>query len=125
MDKEPLMFEVSPAPHLHSGESTPRVMRSVMLALLPASCWGVYLFGLPALTVILVAVASAVLAEAAFQKLTGRPVTVADGSAALTGLLLALNLPASSPWWMVVVITSVPVPALMLSPMVHEILKLP
>jgi len=78
-------------------------MRSVLIALLPASCWAVYLFGLPALTVILVAVVSSVLAEAAFQKLTGRPVTVADGSAALTGLLLALNLPSSSPWWMVVV----------------------
>lgn len=103
MDRESFSFQVSPAPHLHSGESTPRVMRSVLIALLPASCWAVYLFGLPALTVILVAVVSSVLAEAAFQKLTGRPVTVADGSAALTGLLLALNLPSSSPWWMVVV----------------------
>ena len=103
MDKEPVTFQVSPAPHLHRGESTPRVMRSVIFALLPASCWGVYVFGLPALKVIVVAVGSAVLAEAAFQKLTGRPLTVADGSAAITGLLLGLNLPSSSPWWMVVV----------------------
>lgn len=103
MNKDPVKFQVSAAPHIHSGNSIPRVMTLVMVSLLPASAWGVYVFGAHALGVIVLAILSSLIIEALLQKLTGKPVTVSDGSAALTGLLLALNLPPSSPWWMVVI----------------------
>jgi electron transport complex protein RnfD len=76
-------------------------MWGVVLALAPATAWGLYAFGWRAAWVTMLAVAGCVATEAVVQVLRGRPATVADGSAALTGLLLALNLPATSPWWMV------------------------
>ncbi len=95
MDK----FTMSSSPHVRSSESTRRIMIDVIIALLPATACGIYFFGLNALFVILVCVFSAVLVEFALQKMMRRKVTAFDGSAALTGLLLALNLPPSVPLW--------------------------
>jgi len=94
-------LHISSSPHAFEGDSIPRIMWGVVLALAPATAWGLYAFGWRAAWVTALAVAGCVAAEAGVQALRGRPVTVGDGSAALTGLLLALNLPATSPWWMV------------------------
>lgn len=91
---------ISSSPHVHSGEGTEKVMRSVIYSLLPASAVATYLFGWPALVLLLFCPASCMLLEALCQKLMDRPLSIADGSAALTGLLLALNLPPACPWWM-------------------------
>ncbi len=64
---------------------------------------GVYFFGLSALTIYIVAMLTAIAAEAAMQRMMGQPLNIMDGSALLTGLLLAMNLPPGSPWWLVVV----------------------
>jgi electron transport complex protein RnfD len=92
-------YIMSSSPHVRSSESTPRIMRDVIIALLPATAFGVYIFGLNALWVVLSCVAAAMLTEALLQKLMHKKVTVSDGSAALTGLLLALNLPPAVPLW--------------------------
>jgi electron transport complex protein RnfD len=91
------------------GDSTARIMWGVVLALAPATAWGVYVFGWRAAWVTALAVAGCVAAEAAVTALRGRSSTVSDGSAALTGLLLALNLPVSSPWWLVLLGSAVAV----------------
>ena len=77
-------------------------MLYVIIALLPATVFGVYTFGVPALFVVLITTASAVLTEYIYQKLMKKKVTIGDFSAALTGLLLALNLPAEALWWICV-----------------------
>ncbi len=91
---------LSSSPHIHSGETTDKVMRKVIYALLPACAVAVYFFGLPALMVLLLCTLGCVAAEALSCKLQGRSMTLSDGSAALTGILLGLNLPPSSPWWL-------------------------
>jgi len=96
----PALLSVSPSPHIKHSDTTRTVMLDVILALLPATVWGAYVFGLRVLWVIAVCVGTAVLAEGLTQWLLHRPVTVLDCSAALTGLLLALNLPATVPLWM-------------------------
>ncbi|MFY9398231.1 MAG: RnfABCDGE type electron transport complex subunit D, partial [Desulfomonilia bacterium] len=79
------------------------IMRQVIYALIPGALVGVYFFGFPALKVIAIAMVSCVALEAIWQKLTNSPLTIKDGSAALTGLLLAMNLPSGAPWWLVVI----------------------
>jgi electron transport complex protein RnfD len=96
-------FLVSSSPHLHDGQSIAGIMKLVIIALMPATLFSIYVFGLQALRVIVLAVASALLFEALSQRIMRRPVRIKDYSAALTGLLLALNLPATSPWWLIVV----------------------
>lgn len=91
---------LSSSPHIHSGETTDKVMRLVIYALLPATLLSVYLFGLPALSVLLICTLGCVAFEALCCRLMARPQTLNDGSAALTGILLALNMPPSSPWWL-------------------------
>ncbi len=93
---------VTASPHIKSGTTTSRIMQDVLIALVPASIAAVVLFGLRALLVIAVSVAASVLAEWLYEKVTGRPNTVGDCSAAVTGLLLALSLPVSMPLWQVV-----------------------
>ena len=93
---------LSSSPHIHSGESIASTMHTVILALLPASLVGVYYFGIPALTVIVLATVSCLVFEAAAQKAMKKKITIYDGSAALTGILLAMNMPPNSPWWLVV-----------------------
>jgi electron transport complex protein RnfD len=94
---------LSVSPHIHSGKSTSRIMLDVLLALLPATVAGVIIFGLRALLVVAVTVASCVGFEALFNLIAKKEQTVGDLSAAVTGLLLALNLPANIPLWQCVV----------------------
>jgi len=101
--KMPEILTVSPSPHIVSPDTTATVMFDVILALLPAFLWGVYVFGIRALAVMAVSVAACVGFEAAAQFLLHRPVTIRDLSAVVTGLLLAMNLPVSVPLWMPVV----------------------
>ena len=91
------------SPHIHSGRSTRGIMRDVLIALLPAAVAGTVLFGLRALLVIAVCVACCVGFEALFCLITKQEQTVGDLSAAVTGLLLALNLPANAPVWQCVI----------------------
>ena len=95
-------YNISASPHIRSKATTGNIMLMVLIALLPATAFGVYNFGLSALLVVVITTASAVLTEYAYQKLMHKKVTITDYSAAVTGLLLALNLPAEAPWWMCV-----------------------
>ena len=90
---------VSSSPHIHAKATTTSIMRDVLIALAPASIAGVVLFGLKALAVILVCVASAVIAELVFNLLAKKEQTVGDLSAAVTGLILALCLPTTVELW--------------------------
>lgn len=96
-------MKVSSNPHVRSKTDTSSIMLTVVIALLPAAGFGIYNFGLDALILILVTVASTVVTEFLFEKVCRRKVTIGDYSAVVTGLLLALNLPASAPWWIGVV----------------------
>ena len=100
MDKN---LKISVSPHIHSGKSTSGIMRDVLISLVPVSVAGAVIFGLRALLVIGVCVLSCVLFEALFQIAVKKDQTVSDLSAAVTGLLLALNLPANIPIWQCVV----------------------
>ncbi len=96
-------FIVSPAPHLHTGASISKNMYLLILALLPAAIFSISVFGMHAVRVMALAVSSAMASEWAIQKLFKRPVTIDDGNALYIGLLLALLIPPSVPWWFVVV----------------------
>ncbi|MCP3176301.1 RnfABCDGE type electron transport complex subunit D [Desulfuromonas sp. KJ2020] len=91
---------LSSSPHIHAGETTEKIMRAVIYSLLPACGVAIYFFGFRALLILLLCVVGCMITEAVCQRLMHRPVTIADGSAALTGILLALNLPPASPWWL-------------------------
>jgi Na+-translocating ferredoxin:NAD+ oxidoreductase subunit D len=95
-----MKFFVSGPPHELSPVTTRRLMFNVVLALVPAAAMGVYNFGLPALLMILVTSASAVLSELAWQVFARKPIRVDDFSALVTGLLLGLTLPPTVPLWM-------------------------
>ncbi len=97
------MYTISTSPHIRSRTSTDRIMKDVIIALLPATIVGIYFFGIQALLIILLSIISCIGAEALFQKLAGRHSTIKDYSAVVTGLLLAMNLPASVPFWMPIV----------------------
>ncbi len=96
-------YQVSSSPHVRAKDSTSRIMLYVILALLPASLFGIWNFGLRALMLILVTIASCVVSEWAFDKIVHKKNSLPDLSAVVTGLLLALNLPASLPWWEAVI----------------------
>lgn len=97
------LMKVSSNPHVRSKTTTSGIMLAVVIALLPAAGFGIYNFGLAALILILVTVASTVLTEYLFEKICKKKITIGDYSAVVTGLLLALNLPSSAPWWIGVV----------------------
>jgi len=96
---EPRPLLVTTSPHLRSPENIPRIMWTVTATLVPVMAWAVYAFGPRALIVTAIAVASAVATEALIQKLRGKPITVSDGSAFLSGVLVAFVLPAHAPWY--------------------------
>ena len=98
-----MSLRISTAPHMHNPLTTQRLMQYVCIALLPTAAWGVYAFGLPALLVLGVSMASSVLAEFVWQKIAKQPIRINDFSALVTGLILGLNLPATAPWWMVMI----------------------
>lgn len=93
---------VSAAPHWHIGSRVTERNWDVVLAALPAALFGIHQYGAPALGVLALAVASAVLWELAFDRAAGRPVSVGDGSTVVIGLLFGMLLPATFPWWGVV-----------------------
>lgn len=94
------MTNISVSPHVRSGLSTSTVMRDVAIALIPALMFGTFVFGLRALIIIALCAVTCVLTEYVYQKLMKLPVTVADGSALVTGLILAMNMPSTVPFWM-------------------------
>lgn len=96
-------YQVSSSPHVRAKDSTSRVMLYVIIALLPASLFGIYNFGYKALILILVTIASCLVSEWIFDKIVHKKNTLPDLSAVVTGLLLALNLPATLPWWEAVI----------------------
>lgn len=96
------IYNVSSSPHVRSKDTTDRIMLYVLIALLPASLFGIYNFGFSALLLIVVTILSCVASEWLFEKVTKRKNTIRDLSAVVTGLLLALNLPPTLPWWMAV-----------------------
>ena len=93
------MVNASVSPHIRSRLSTSTVMVDVAIALMPALLFGVFVFGLRALLIILISVATCLLTEYLYQRLMKLPITVGDGSALVTGLILAMNLPATVPFW--------------------------
>lgn len=93
------LLNVSSSPHVRSNDTTKSLMTDVCIAMLPATAYGVFQFGLNALLVIIVTVAACVLSEYAFEKLMNKPITIYDMSAVVTGMILALNMPADIPLW--------------------------
>lgn len=91
------------SPHLHINESCSKIMWTVFISLIPAGIAAIFIFGISALLVIFLGIVSAVISEGLLQYMTNKKITISDGSAALTGLLLSYNLPANSPWWLVVI----------------------
>ena len=96
-------YMVTAAPHLRSGDTIEDIMKDVLTALIPAAVMAVYFFGIRALCIIILSIGACIGFEYLFEKLTHRPITITDFSAAVTGVLLAFNLPASSPFWMPIV----------------------
>ncbi len=97
------MMRVSSNPHIRSKVSTDKIMLMVVIALLPATGFGIYNFGIRALFHVLITIASCVISELIFELIVRKKITVGDMSAVVTGLLLALNLPVSAPLWIGIV----------------------
>lgn len=91
---------VSASPHIRHKDSIPRIMWTVVLSLLPGVLAGVYFFGARSLLVILISIITAVATEATIQKLIHKKITVSDGSAVITGMLLAMVIPPGVPLWL-------------------------
>ena len=98
-----MKWNMNPAPHVYSRQTTRVLMLNVIIALAPCALAAVWYFGWGALILMLVSVASAVLFEALWQKLSGYKLLISDLSAVVTGLILAMNLPAGAPWWLAIV----------------------
>ena len=96
------MLTVSQAPHIRSTRTVKSIMLDVIIALTPAMIGSIYFYGINAIKLILVTVASAVAFEFGIQKLLKRETRIGDLSAVVTGILLAFNLPAQAPWWVAV-----------------------
>ncbi|MGI6357818.1 MAG: RnfABCDGE type electron transport complex subunit D [Bacillota bacterium] len=94
---------VTSSPHLHARQDTKQAMLEVLLALAPAATLAVFFFGVRALLLMVVSIAAALATEALIQKLTGQKVTISDYSAIVTGLLLAFNVPATLPLWLMAI----------------------
>ena len=92
-------LHVTASPHIHSGRSTRKVMLDVLISLLPATIAGTVIFGLRSLLLVYVCVVVSVLSEAVFNKIVKKAQSIGDLSAAVTGLILALNLPVNTPFW--------------------------
>ena len=92
-------MKISVSPHIKSRNSIEKEMWYVVLALVPAAVFGSYIFGANAIWIIVLSISSALLTEALMQKLRKKPITIYDGSAFITGLLLALVLPPTAPLW--------------------------
>ena len=93
---------VSSSPHIRDKMTSTSIMQWVTIALVPAAGYGVFHFGLKALMLLLVTVASCVATEYIYEKLMNKPITIGDYSAVVTGMILGMNLPVSATWWMAV-----------------------
>ena len=93
-------LKVSSSPHIRDKVTSGNIMLMVVIALLPASAFGVYNFGLSALIMLISTTVSSVLTEYVYEKLMHKKITINDFSAVVTGLLLGLNMPPTAPWWM-------------------------
>lgn len=93
------LFTVSATPHLRDRTDVPAIMRSVIIALLPALVGAIYYFGVRAIWITAISVVTCVVTEAVIERLTQKPLTIWDGSAVVTGILLAFNLPSGISWW--------------------------
>ena len=93
------LYHVSSSPHVRSRVTTRRLMTDVVIAMLPAAAFGVYRFGLHALLTIVLTIAAAVISEYLYEYFMKRPITIDDGSAVVTGMILALNMPPQIPYW--------------------------
>ena len=98
------LLTVSPSPHVHTDDSTRKIMYRVVYALIPALIWSVFVFGLDALRVTAIAIIACLALEYVIQKymMKIKP-SIYDGSALVTGILLAFNVPANIPWWIIVI----------------------
>ena len=94
------LLNVSSSPHVRSKVSTSNIMYDVALAMVPALIWGVIQFGIYSLIVVAATVLSCVLSEYVYEVLMKKPVTISDGSALVTGIILGLNMPPTIPIWM-------------------------
>lgn len=98
------LITVSPSPHIHSQQSVEKLMYGVVIAMVPALVVSVLMYGMGAIAVTLIAVASCVAFEYLIQRyLLRQPVRIQDGSAMVTGILLAFNVPSNLPWWIIVI----------------------
>ncbi len=100
MQTEQGTLTVSASPHIRSDESISRIMWTVNLTLAPAAVFSVYRFGMPAFMTMVICIAAAVATEYLILKWREKPMAINDGSAFMTGLLLAMNIPANLPWYM-------------------------
>ena len=98
-EEEKILFNVNNSPHVRDPDTTSRIMFSVSLALVPALVWALFVFGWRALVPMVASVAACVVTESICQWWRGRPNSISDGSAIVTGLLLAAVCPANLPWW--------------------------
>lgn len=96
-------LNVSVSPHVRDNITTQNIMLDVLIAMVPMCAYGIWHFGIRVLFVILVSVFSAVVSEAVFQKILGRKILVSDFSAAVTGMIIALNVPVTIPMWMLII----------------------
>lgn len=94
------LLHVSSSPHIRSTDTVQRIMLDVIIALVPATIVGIYFFGMMAAINVGLAIVTAVVAEAAFQKARKQEVTISDLSAVVTGLLVGMNIPAASAWYL-------------------------
>ena len=97
------MLVLSNSPHIKTKDSVVAIMWTVIAALLPAICYSIYTFGIRALCLYIACIVGAVVSEALMQVLFRKKITVYDGSAVLTGVLIAMNVPPAAPIWMVVI----------------------
>ena len=98
-----IILTVSSPPHIYGTDTTAKRMRDVLIALAPACGLGIFYYGNQAFTTIAISIASALFAEYLYQRVSGKKVTINDYSAAITGLLLAFNLPPYVPIWLPVI----------------------
>lgn len=95
-----MKLNVSISPHVRSRQSTTTIMLDVIIALLPSVVVGVWVFGPRAFAITMLSVASCVASEYLYEKILHKPITVTDLSAVVTGLILAVNLYSTAPWWL-------------------------
>jgi electron transport complex protein RnfD len=98
---------VSTIPHAHSGNSVQKIMLHILIALIPAVGIGLYFFGMDVIRIIVISVVSTIAWEAIFQKMMGRAIVISNMTGVVSGIILAMLLPPTTPWWMICIGTLV------------------